>query len=178
MIRHPKAEDAQAFIAAVKRSGDVHGPWINRKALTAKEFSTYLERYKSDRHCGFFVIEKKSGAIVGVINVNDIIRGALQSASLGYYAFAPYAGRGLMFEGLKRVVRHAFTKLKLHRLEANIQPANRRSIALAKKCGFVREGLSRRFVKVRGHWRDHERWALLAEDYRPKAKSRKATIPR
>ena len=64
------------------------------------------------------------------------------------------------------VLKHAFGKLKLHRVEANIQPGNRASIALAKKCGFVREGLSRRMLKVRGRWKDHERWALLAEDFR------------
>ncbi len=165
LIRPPKPEDAAAFISAVKRSRDLHRTWINRKATTAKEFSAYLERFKDGHHCGFLVIEQNSGSIVGVININDIIRGAFQSASLGYYAFHPYAGQGLMFEGLKQVVRHVFTKLKLHRLEANIEPKNRRSIALVKKCGFVREGLSRRLLKVCGQWRDHERWALIAEDF-------------
>src|SRR4030095_9518042 len=106
---------------------------------------------------GFLVIHRGSGGIVGVININDVIRGAFQSASLGYYAFTLYAGQGLMSEGMLLVLRRAFGKLKLHRLEANIQPANRSSIALVRKCGFVREGLSRRLLKVRGRWRDHER---------------------
>ena len=109
-----------------------------------------------------------------MININDIIRGAFQSASLGYYAFSPYAGQGLMHEGMLLVLKHAFGKLKLHRLEANIQPDNRASIALVRKCGFVREGLSRRLLKVCGQWKDHERWALLSEDYDAK---RKIKIP-
>lgn len=109
---------------------------------------------------------RNSGDIVGVININEVIRGAFQSGSLGYYAFNPYAGKGLMHEGMLLVLKHAFGKLKLHRLEANIQPTNRASIALVKKCGFVREGLSRRLLKVRGRWQDHERWAILSENLR------------
>jgi ribosomal-protein-alanine N-acetyltransferase len=96
-----------------------------------------------------------------------VIRGTFQNAFLGYYAFSPYAGAGLMHEGMRLVLNHAFRKLKLHRVEANIQPANRASIALVRKCGFVREGCSRRYLKICGRWRDHERWALLAEDFRP-----------
>jgi [ribosomal protein S5]-alanine N-acetyltransferase len=143
----------------------LHASWIAPKAKTRKEFDNYLQRFTSDRHYGFLVIHRSSGGIVGVININDVIRGAFQSASLGYYAFAPYAGQGLMREGMLLVLKHAFGKLKLHRLEANIQPANHASIALARKCGFVREGLSRRLLKVCSRWRDHERWALLLEDF-------------
>jgi ribosomal-protein-alanine N-acetyltransferase len=60
----------------------------------------------------------------------------------------------------------AFTRLELHRLEANIQPANLASITLVKRLGFHLEGLSPRYLKIAGHWRDHERWALLADDWR------------
>jgi ribosomal-protein-alanine N-acetyltransferase len=67
-----------------------------------------------------------------------------------------------MTEGLTLVTRHAFRELKLHRLEANIQPANIASIALVKRCGFSREGYSPDYLKIRGRWRDHERWALLS----------------
>lgn len=101
-----------------------------------------------------------------MINLNNIVRGNFQCAALGYYAFKPYAGKGLMREGLLLVLKHAFSKMKLHRLEANIQSANRASLALVKKFGFVKEGFSRRFVKVCGQWKDHERWALLVEDFR------------
>jgi ribosomal-protein-alanine N-acetyltransferase len=67
-----------------------------------------------------------------------------------------------MREGLQQVVRLAFTTLKLHRLEANIQPENLRSVSLARACGFKKEGYSPRYLKIRGRWRDHERWAILA----------------
>ena len=166
VIRPPAPSDCLAFLSAVRCSRALHGSWITPKAKTRKEFAHYLERFSSDRHYGFLVIHRSSGGMVGVININDVIRGAFQSASLGYYAFSPFAGQGLMREGMLLVLRHAFGKLKLHRLEANIQPANLASIVLVQKCGFVREGLSRRLLKVRGRWMDHERWALLSEDVR------------
>ena len=90
------------------------------------------------------------------------MRGVFLSGDLGYYAFAGHERQGLMHEGVSRVVRHAFGPLKLHRLEANIQPANLASIALVRSCGFTREGYSPRYLKLRGRWRDHERWARLA----------------
>lgn len=102
------------------------------------------------------------GALVGCIEITQIVYGPLRSAYLGYYAFAGHARQGLMREGLLQAVRLAFRTLRLHRLEANIQPGNRASIALVRACGFQREGYSPRYLKIRGRWRDHERWAILA----------------
>ena len=174
-IRPPTADDCAAFLAATRRSRSLHRSWINPRADTRKAFTDYLNRFSSGAHYGFVVIHRATGGLVGVINLNNVVRAGFQSAALGYYAFAPYAGRGLMREGLRLVLQHAFRKLKLHRVEANIQPDNRASIALVKKCGFVREGFSRRFVKVSGRWKDHERWALLAEDFAARRRARQTT---
>ena len=163
-IRPPASSDRPEFLALVRRSRSLHYPWVAPPA-TAKAFASYVERAASDSHRGFFVIHRRTGGIVGVINLNNLIRGVFHNAFLGYYSFLPHAGRGLMYEGMQLVLRHAFRKLKLHRLEANIQPGNHASIALVRKCGFVREGFSRRYLKIFGRWKDHERWALLSEDF-------------
>ena len=71
-----------------------------------------------------------------------------------------------MTEALGLVLDYAFRQLRLHRLEANIQPENAASIALVERLGFHREGYSPRYLKLGGRWRDHQRWAIVAEDCR------------
>jgi [ribosomal protein S5]-alanine N-acetyltransferase len=162
-LRRLRPTDAEAFLQAVRRSRRVHQNWV-KPPRTRLEYLRYLKRLSAPDHCGFVVLEKKTGHFVGVININNIIPGNFQNGFLGYYAFAGFERQGLMREAMKLVVMHAFKDLKLHRLEANIQPGNGRSIALAQNCGFVKEGYSCHYLKVAGKWRDHERWAILAED--------------
>lgn len=163
-IRPPKNEDAEAFLDAVRRSWAFHRGWVS-PPHTQDAYSRYVERVTSDGHRGFLVIHEPSGGLVGVINVNNIIRGAFCSAFLGYYAFSDFAGQGHMKRGMSLVLRHAFRELRLHRVEANIQPENEASRALVRACGFSKEGYSKRYLKIGGRWRDHERWALLSEDF-------------
>ena len=103
--------------------------------------------------------------LIGVVNINDIVMGGFRSGSLGYYADMEMAGLGYMGEGLALVLDHAFTVLDLHRLEANVQPANAASIALIRKLGFRKEGFSPKFLQIDDIWRDHERWAILGEEW-------------
>lgn len=109
----------------------------------------------------YLVCTAQTHAIVGVVNVTNIIMGAFCSAYLGYYVFSGFERQGLMREGLMAVIGQARDMLELHRLEANIQPGNAASIALVQACGFSREGYSRQYLKINGEWRDHERWALV-----------------
>ena len=173
-LRVPRSSDAPAFLAAVKASRSLHGAWVQPPTTPAR-FAHFVRRFgafatrdpRAATHVGLLVCRCDDDAIVGVFNLGEIVRGMFQSAYLGYYAFSPHAGAGYMAEGLQLVLGVAFRTLKLHRVEANIQPANRRSLAFARDAGFVREGFSRRYVRVAGRWRDHVRMALLAEDWRP-----------
>jgi ribosomal-protein-alanine N-acetyltransferase len=160
-VRQPGAEDRGAFLAAVRRSKPLHRPWISAPA-TDREFHAYLKKMAEPANHAYLVCRRDTDQIAGVINLTHVILGAFRSGYLGYYAFAGQERHGFMRDGLKAVIAHAFRSLKLHRLEANIQPGNRASLALARTCGFRREGYSPRYLKIGGRWRDHERWALLA----------------
>lgn len=164
-IREPIPSDSAAFLQAVRRSRSLHRGWVSPPSNPAA-FAGYLERIASEGHRGFLVTRRDTGAIAGVINMNNIILGNFRSAFLGYYGFLPHAGEGLMTAGMRLVLQHAFHELKLHRLEANIQPTNEASLALVRRCGFVKEGFSRRYLKISARWADHERWAILSEDFR------------
>jgi [ribosomal protein S5]-alanine N-acetyltransferase len=160
---HPLAlSDEGDFVAAVRASRALHRPWVHPPA-TPRAFRTYLARLSRPEHRAFAIRRRDTGALVGIVAVTNIVLGPFRSAFLGYYSFAGQERQGLMREGLAAVVRHAFRALRLHRLEANIQPGNRPSIALAKACGFAREGFSPRYLKIAGRWRDHERWAILSD---------------
>lgn len=159
LLRHPTSGDQRAFLLAVRRSEALHRPWVSPPATPAR-FTALLKRMKSDEYRSFLVCTRDGDELAGTINISNIVMGMLRSGYLGYYAFAGFEGRGLMREGILAVVRLAFTKLKLHRLEANIQPANAASIALVRSCGFVQEGYSPRYLKIGGRWRDHQRWAI------------------
>jgi len=168
-LRPPRLSDAGAFHAAVRASIALHRGWTSAPRTPAR-FARFVQRYatrgKQPTHAGYLVFRRDDDALVGVYNFSEIVRGAFQSAFLGYFAFAPLAGRGLMTEGLAAALDIAFRKLKLHRVEVNIQPNNARSLALAARLGFTREGYSRRYVKISGRWRDHVRFAMLADDWR------------
>ncbi|WP_395685135.1 GNAT family N-acetyltransferase [Caenimonas koreensis] len=162
VIRAPVAGDEAEFLAACQRSRKLHSPWVST-VKTPAEFRAWLGRMVAPANYPLLICRADTGEIVGVVNVSNIVRGLFHSAYLGYYVFAGHEGQGLMREGLQAVMRHAFKTLKLHRLEANIQPGNKASLRLVMACGFAREGYSPRYLKIGGRWRDHERWAILAD---------------
>jgi [ribosomal protein S5]-alanine N-acetyltransferase len=160
-LRGPAPSDEPAFLAAVKRSRALHRPWVAPPA-TPEAFARYLAAMTQPSNIAFLVCRRDTHELVGVVNITQMVQGAFRSGYLGYYAFAGHERQGLMREALSAVVREAFGRLRLHRLEANIQPGNTASLALARACGFSREGYSPRYLKIGGRWRDHERWARVA----------------
>lgn len=160
-IRPPLPDDMQVFVEAVCRSKALHKPYIAAPDTAAK-FRAYLEKMVAPSYYPFLVVRRDTEELAGVFNISNVIRGMFHCGYLGYYAFAGHERQGLMREGLQVLLKHAFKSMKLHRLEANIQPGNAASVALAASCGFRKEGYSPRYLKVRGRWRDHERWAITA----------------
>jgi RimJ/RimL family protein N-acetyltransferase/predicted kinase len=133
---------------------------------------------QSDLHRTFLVLAKDpcgEHGVVGKINVTNVVRGRFQSAALGYDSYDPYAGRRLFREGLGLVVGVAFTPreaggMGLHRVEASVQPGNVASAGVLRSLGFRHEGFTPRMLRLGGpdgreDWRDHERYAVTADEW-------------
>ena len=165
LLRPPAPGDQEEWIAAVRRSRELHRPWI-QMADTPDSYATYVKRSRAPDVAFHLACRREDGAIVGFFNLSEMIRGKLQQAFLGYGAMAGFGGQGYMTEGMRLLLREAFVHHKLHRLEANIQPANLASIRLVERCGFEKEGFSPKYLKIGGRWRDHERWAIRADNWR------------
>lgn len=163
IIREPELDDKNEFLVAMQRSQTLHNPWV-KTPVTSEEYIEYYQRYQQANQKSFLVCDQ-SRKITGVFNISEIVRGVFKNAYLGFYAVANYAGKGYMSEGLKLVLAKVFKELELHRLEANIQPGNIRSIQLVKNSGFRYEGFSPRYLKINGEWCGHEHWAITLEDY-------------
>lgn len=163
-LERPTLLREDEFLESVRASRTLHRGWVAPPS-TREKYRRYLDTLRSGNREAFFVVQPASDSLAGFISLSEIVRGAFKSAYLGYYALEPHAGTGCMRAGLEKALVYTFRTMKLHRLEANIQPDNVRSIALARSLGFRKEGFSRRYLKVCGRWCDHERWALLAEEW-------------
>jgi [ribosomal protein S5]-alanine N-acetyltransferase len=153
--------DAAELIAANRDAVAYHAPWI-AAFIDHGAFDVWFARGLTGANVSLIARETATRELVGVINLSEIVMGVFRSAYLGYWGYPRTGGRGLMTHALQEAVRYAFDELGLHRVEANIQPDNVRSIALAQRAGFTKEGFSPAYLFIDGAWRDHERWALRA----------------
>ena len=132
--------------------------WM-KNALTPEFFERRLKRqakdWKNDAAYCFLIFEKGSDIMVGGVNLNNVIRGAAQNASLGYWICAEYEGKGYMREAVRGVTQYAFDILKLRRINAACLPHNERSKNLLFSLGFEEEGFAKKYLQINGVWQDH-----------------------
>ena len=176
-LRRPRATDAAELTRLNRSSVRLHRRLISVPRRRS-QFVSYLRVCGEPDYVGLLVCRRTDGVIVGVINFFDVERGIAQAACVGYYVGAPFAGQGYMTEALGLALEYAFRRLGLHRVEADIEPDNTESIRLARRVGFRRAGLSRRYLKLRGRWRDHERWAVVADEWPARARRGPSRAPR
>jgi ribosomal-protein-alanine N-acetyltransferase len=157
-------EDRQEFLALARQSHRLHRPWTYPPER-ADQFDELYSRSRREDFLCLLAYRLDTGAMTGVFTISQIVRGAFQSAYLGYYAHEAHARQGFMREAIEQVLDHSFSALGLHRVEANIQPGNAPSIALARGAGFRLEGFSPRYLLIGGQWRDHERYAITADEW-------------
>ena len=162
-IREPQLNDEQSFLNTMLRSARLHAPWI-KSPSTSDEFKEYIHKYQQPNNKSYVAINELDH-IVGVFNLSEIVRGFFQNAYLGFYACYDYAGKGFMSAALKLVLDKVFQELQLHRVEANIQPNNTKSIKFINNNGFREEGYSPHYLKINNIWCDHVRLAITYEDW-------------
>lgn len=165
-LRPPTTRDFLEFAALMKIQHVEFRGFVTRQ-VKRKWFNEFVSRWQGEDARSFLICRQPDGEIVGSIGVFNIVRRNANTAFTGYSIGARHVRQGYATEALQLALGFAFKILKLHRIEASIQPHNVPSLALVKRAGFRCEGLSRRLVKIGGRWRDHERWAILAEDWRP-----------
>jgi ribosomal-protein-alanine N-acetyltransferase len=118
------------------------------------------------------------GDLAGQVTVSTVVRGAFDSAAVGYWVDERVAGQGVAPTALALVLDHCFREVGLHRVEADVRPENEASLRVVRKLGMQEEGLHRRFLFIDGAWRDHLCFALLREDASPGVLSRYvASVP-
>lgn len=175
-LRYPTERDRDAFLALRRRSRAHLEPWEPRlpgiDGYADEAFDRDMAHRRTPAAERLLIVRVADRVIVGKVSFSHIARGAFQNAVLGYWIGREFSGQGYMTEALVLAIGHGFGTLDLHRLEANIQPHNGPSRAVARKAGLRLEGLSPRYLQIRGRWADHERWAITREEFSPSRRKR------
>ncbi|WP_181338207.1 GNAT family N-acetyltransferase [Hyphomicrobium methylovorum] len=175
-LRQPQALDyAQwAELRALSRSHLVPweptwGPDDLSRSMFRRRLRVYAKDIREDSSYPYFIFN--GATLIGGLTLSNVRRGSAQTASLGYWMGAPYAGRGHMQDAVTAFLRVAFGQLGLHRVEAATMLKNAASIRVLESCGFENEGLARDYLKINGRWEDHLLYAHVAG--RPAAQARR-----
>jgi ribosomal-protein-alanine N-acetyltransferase len=151
------------------RSSRLADPTRSRDAFSSRCAARDRERQAGTAYgFGLFV----DNAFAGEVNLNNIVRGALQCGTLGYWIDRERAGHSYVAEGVAVVARFVFEELHLHRLEICIVPRNTNSRRVMEKLAIREEGIAQRYLEINGTWEDHMRFAITAEEWH----DRRATL--
>ncbi len=165
LIRPLVADDAEELTAVLAANRETFLP-----VMPERPDGYYTVSFQRDRIArltasdGWYFAIVEGGAIVGSLNIGDVIAGPVQLANLGYWIDRERNGRGLATRAVAEAVEFAFGEAGLHRLEAGTLPENVASQRVLEKNGFTRYGIARGLVRVAGEWRDHVLFELLATD--------------
>ncbi|MQA15947.1 MAG: GNAT family N-acetyltransferase [Pseudonocardiaceae bacterium] len=143
---------------------DASGRWDERHARTSWPLQCSGLRSMARRgHALPFAITV-DGDFAGQLTLGNVVRGALCSAWVGYWVESELAGGGVATGAVALAVDHAFGPVRLHRIEATVQPDNAASLRVLRKLGFRDEGLLLRYLEVAGRWCDHSCLAITREE--------------
>jgi len=171
-LRPPRLRDSRSWSAVRLRNEDWLAPWeptstepwASRNSVAA--WPTLVSSFRRYARVGALLpfVVTYEGGLVGQLTVNNVIRGALRSAHIGYWVDHAVAGRGVMTTAVALVTDHCFGPVGLHRVQVDIRPENAPSRRVVAKLGFREEGYLMRYLDIDGAWRDHVSYALTVED--------------
>lgn len=171
VLRMPHMSDFAAWSSLREQSRAFLTPWEPiwpPYDLTRGSFRRRIRRYqrdvREDSAYPFLVFRAGDRVLLGGLSLSNIRRGVTQTASLGYWMGAPYAGKGHMSAAVRALLPFAHGALGLRRIEAACLPSNTPSIRLLERAGFRREGYGRQYLCINGSWQDHLLYARLATD--------------
>ncbi len=137
-------------------------PVLDRGAFTSRCLQRDRDRASGTAYqFGLFVDQH----VAGEVNINNVVRGAMQSATIGYWIDQAHAGQGYVAEAVVVVLQFAFEQLGLHRVEICIVPRNERSRRIVEKLKIRDEGVALRYLEINGVWEDHIRYGITAEEW-------------
>lgn len=173
LIRRLEPEDAQALFhlrTANRRYLEPFEPRFPDEHFTLdgqrRVIEQSLELWKRDQGYSFGIFLIKTEELIGRVNLSNVVRGAWQNCTLGYFIAEAQQGKGYMTDAVRLAVRFAFEQADLHRVQAAVMPRNRRSQRVLEKVGFRYEGLSKRYLFINQVWEDHYIYALTKEEGR------------
>ncbi|WP_320047920.1 GNAT family N-acetyltransferase [uncultured Ilyobacter sp.] len=123
------------------------------------------EEIENGNRMKLWIFNRENNKIIGFLNFGNIIRGAFDSCFLGYKLDKDETGKGYMTEALKEGMAFYFDVMKLHRIEVNLMPQNVLGIKTIERVGFIKEGISEKYLKINGKWEDHIHYVMLKERY-------------
>lgn len=133
--------------------------------ICAQDLHTEYQRFREGSFLRFYLFLKADPQrVIGTVSFFHITRGSFDSCMAGYSMDEKLQGQGYITEALAFCLTFMFQVYRMHRIELNIMPRNRKSLRVAEKLGFVKEGLARELFEIDGVWEDHIRLARLRED--------------
>jgi ribosomal-protein-alanine N-acetyltransferase len=167
-VRRATIGDVEAMVAFAERNEQFLRPYEPLRQQARGTAEQLRERLAAVLPNGQFLhmpyLAWVGQELVGNVSVSNIVRGAFQSAHLGYAVDQAWTGRGVATRAVELVVYDAFTTLRLHRLEAGTLLDNVASQRVLEKNGFERIGVSRRHLQIAGAWQDHVLFARTNDE--------------
>src|SRR6478672_13676952 len=167
-IVEPAPGHVAALAAAYSRNREHLAPWDPRRDadfFTVEGQTAAVAGQLAAVRGGLmaaFVLER-DGEIVGRVNLNNIVLGALRSAAVGYWVDADHQGRGLATGAVGFACDEAVRR-GLHRVEAGTLLHNTASQRVLERCGFEPYGMAPKFLFIDGAWRDHRLYQRILHD--------------